>query len=141
MMSKIFYIFLFCLFSFLLTYKEVKAHGGRTDSSGCHNCRTGACAGEYHCHGGGGYVAPQIQIQPVVTPSLQPVTVESPKPQIQDYKPLNNNTENTNNLKEVQKQNENNQNDSNPVDSFIMLASILGSLGLGYFIYGIFNRS
>lgn len=26
------------------------AHGGRLDSQGGHNCRTGSCAGTYHCH-------------------------------------------------------------------------------------------
>lgn len=29
------------------------AHSGRTDSSGCHNCYTSECYGEYHCHNGG----------------------------------------------------------------------------------------
>lgn len=36
----------------------VRAHPGRTDSSGCHTCRTncadwGLSTGDYHCHGGG----------------------------------------------------------------------------------------
>lgn len=26
------------------------SHGGGLDSQGGHNCRVGACAGEYHCH-------------------------------------------------------------------------------------------
>lgn len=39
----------------LLVPMEVMAHPGRTDSSGCHTCRTncsswGLSSGEYHCH-------------------------------------------------------------------------------------------
>jgi len=26
------------------------SHGGGLDSRGGHNCRTGSCAGTYHCH-------------------------------------------------------------------------------------------
>jgi hypothetical protein len=44
---------LITLFLFLLFPKVISAHSGRTDSSGCHNCYTGSCAGEYHCHNGG----------------------------------------------------------------------------------------
>lgn len=40
-------------FLFLHLATSIWAHSGRTDSSGCHNCYTSACAGEYHCHGGG----------------------------------------------------------------------------------------
>lgn len=50
---------------FFLSAPQVNAHSGRTDAYGCHNCRVGSCAGEYHCHNGGssggygGYVAPR----------------------------------------------------------------------------------
>lgn len=40
---------------FLFSIKTTHAHPGRTDSSGCHTCRTncsswGLSTGEYHCH-------------------------------------------------------------------------------------------
>lgn len=43
---------------FLAITSNVSAHPGRTDSSGCHTCRTncpswGLSYGEYHCHNGG----------------------------------------------------------------------------------------
>ena len=88
----------------------VSAHPGRTDSSGCHTCRTncpswGLGYGEYHCHrakalpqpeppikskfgeGGTGYTlpAPEYQNQSVVIPKntaeTQVVTPEVAKPQ------------------------------------------------------------
>ena len=34
----------------LLSITPVSAHGGRLDANGGHNCRTGSCAGTYHCH-------------------------------------------------------------------------------------------
>jgi len=56
MKSVKFIILLFC-FGFLFV-KISWAHPGRTDSSGCHTCRTncpgwGLSYGEYHCHNGG----------------------------------------------------------------------------------------
>lgn len=41
-----------------LLIEEVDAHPGRTDSNGCHTCRTncgkwGLSTGQYHCHNGG----------------------------------------------------------------------------------------
>ena len=43
------------VFTFALLGQVVFAHPGRTDSSGCHTCRTncsswGLSYGEYHCH-------------------------------------------------------------------------------------------
>jgi len=140
-MSKIFYISLFCFSSVVFTSLEVKAHGGRTDSNGCHNCRTGACAGEYHCHGGGVYKAPQVHTKPTDTPSPKLLPIVNPKTEIQEDKTVNNNIESIDKSKEIQKQDENKKNNSHPADDFVKLVSILGSLGLGYFIYGIFNRS
>lgn len=51
-MKKILYILLCLVFLWPLTSQ---AHPGRTDSSGCHTCRTncaswGLSSGEYHCH-------------------------------------------------------------------------------------------
>lgn len=60
---------LFILSLFILFVPSVSAHSGRTDSSGCHNCYTSYCYGEYHCHNGGGsyggYVAPITPKNPV----------------------------------------------------------------------------
>lgn len=46
---------LIILFIFIFAPLVVFAHPGRTDSSGCHTCRTncakwGLSTGEYHCH-------------------------------------------------------------------------------------------
>jgi len=51
---------------------SIYAHSGRTDSSGCHTCRTncpsyGLSYGEYHCHGGGSVQGVQ-ESQPIYTP-------------------------------------------------------------------------
>lgn len=47
-------------FSLLIVPSEVFAHPGRTDSNGCHQCKTnceswGLTTGEYHCHNGNAY--------------------------------------------------------------------------------------
>ena len=58
-MSMRFRIFLFCILSaffliiLLFSIQSVRAHSGRTDSSGGHNCNVGSCAGTYHYHSGG----------------------------------------------------------------------------------------
>lgn len=49
------FICLFCIINFLFVFNISLAHPGRTDSSGCHTCRTncaswGLSSGEYHCH-------------------------------------------------------------------------------------------
>lgn len=51
------YLFLGIIFLFI-QISVVYAHPGRTDSSGCHTCRTncsswGLSYGQYHCHNGG----------------------------------------------------------------------------------------
>lgn len=51
------YIF-FSLVIFFSFFTVVKAHSGRTDSSGGHNCYTGSCAGTYHYHNGGSAYTP-----------------------------------------------------------------------------------
>lgn len=43
----------FLIFYFFIQPINIEAHSGRTNSSGCHNCNVGSCAGEYHCHNGG----------------------------------------------------------------------------------------
>jgi hypothetical protein len=50
------------------------AHPGRTDSSGCHTCRTncpswGLSYGEYHCHRSKGVVQPEEPIRSHYDPS------------------------------------------------------------------------
>ena len=57
MKFRVKYFIVLCLIC-LMVPSEVYAHPGRTDSNGCHYCRTN-CAkwglrnGEYHCHNGG----------------------------------------------------------------------------------------
>lgn len=77
------------------------AHPGRTDSSGCHTCRTncskwGLSTGEYHCHRAkalpqpkepvkshfsetGGYTTPAPEYKQTATPILKTDTVAKPK--------------------------------------------------------------
>lgn len=56
-MRKILLLAIVIFFSSAI-YSPASAHPGRTDSSGCHTCRTncpswGLSYGEYHCHNGG----------------------------------------------------------------------------------------
>lgn len=72
-MKKIF-IPLFSIIFLLISHSPVLAHPGRTDSSGCHTCRTncaswGLSTGEYHCHGGSTYVAPAVTKAPTAAPT------------------------------------------------------------------------
>ena len=64
-MLKLKYLFLITLLAIfpVLTL----AHSGRTDSVGCHTCRTncyswGLSSGEYHCHRSKGYIQPKEQV-------------------------------------------------------------------------------
>lgn len=38
------------LFAIISSFTPVNSHGGRIDSRGGHNCKSGSCAGTYHCH-------------------------------------------------------------------------------------------
>lgn len=97
-MKKIFFVSLTIL---LFTPALVFAHPGRTDSSGCHMCRTncaswGLSSGEYHCHQakalsqpiepikshksntGVGYTTPapeykipKVEVKKIVTPKIE----------------------------------------------------------------------
>jgi len=56
-MKKISFCILLLVIIMGLQTNLANAHPGRTDSSGCHTCRTncpnwGLSYGEYHCHGG-----------------------------------------------------------------------------------------
>lgn len=58
-MRKLLAFAAFALLLVLPTSVSIQAHPGRTDSNGCHTCRTncekwGLAYGEYHCHNGGG---------------------------------------------------------------------------------------
>lgn len=54
-MKKILFAVLFIVAVGSILAFKASAHPGRTDSSGCHSCRTnceawGLSYGEYHCH-------------------------------------------------------------------------------------------
>lgn len=68
---KRYLVVLFTSISFIATFSigPVKAHSGRTDSSGGHNCYVGACAGTYHYHNGGSYTAPYSPPKPLYKPT------------------------------------------------------------------------
>lgn len=58
-MRKVLRILFLGSFIFIIPILLVSAHPGRTDSRGCHTCRTncakwGLSTGQYHCHNGGG---------------------------------------------------------------------------------------
>jgi len=78
-MQKIFlYIPLLIMVAFPVI---VQAHPGRTDSSGCHTCRTncaswGLSTGEYHCHRSKGVPQP---LAPVRSIQAEHVTVPAPE--------------------------------------------------------------
>jgi hypothetical protein len=60
----LFIVFLSVILPFAISF----AHPGRTDSSGCHTCRTncpswGLSYGEYHCHRSKGVVQPKEPIR------------------------------------------------------------------------------
>lgn len=81
------YTILLCL-SLIIIPCEAYAHPGRTDSNGCHYCRTN-CAkwglrdGEYHCHGGSSsnstnsYNSTSPYSQPTPQPEQQPEVQKS----------------------------------------------------------------
>src|SRR3990167_2648705 len=59
------------------------AHPGRTDSAGCHTCRTncpnwGLSYSEYHCHRSKGVLQPSEPVRSIRNPSGTGVTVPAP---------------------------------------------------------------
>lgn len=69
-------IFLIPLFSY--------AHSGRTDSSGCHTCRTncpnwGLSAGEYHCHNAKAAPQPEEPVRSIYNASGAGKTIPAPE--------------------------------------------------------------
>lgn len=97
-MKKIHYL-IFTFFIVLATVSSANAHSGRTDSLGCHTCRTncaswGLSTGEYHCHRAKS-LAPQ-PIEPVTSHKVEGgVGYTEPAP---EYKMPVNETINTNNI-------------------------------------------
>ena len=60
---------------------EVNAHSGRTNSSGCHNCNVGSCAGTYHCHNSGSSGGSTgTYIQQLLYPTSTPIPTNTPRP-------------------------------------------------------------
>ncbi len=62
----------------LLSINFALAHPGRTDSSGCHTCKTnceewGLSYGEYHCHN-----TPKLTPTPALTPEPTPAPKSTP---------------------------------------------------------------
>jgi len=111
MVNKVF-IILFVGFIFLSINTDVLAHPGRTDSSGCHTCRTncaswGLSYGEYHCHSGSSTSSntqsdTSIQdalnrIKPqesnVVVPPVQPKQILLPMPTLKPLPTVQKNNE------------------------------------------------
>lgn len=72
---------------YLSLVKNIHAHPGRTDSSGCHTCKTncdswGLNYGEYHCHNGGstgGTSTQQLYVAPTSPPYIPPTTKPTAK--------------------------------------------------------------
>lgn len=58
----------------LIATSNARAHSGRTDSSGGHNCNVGSCAGTYHYHNGGGSYTPppEPEYEPPQEPEYEP---------------------------------------------------------------------
>lgn len=76
-------IAILCVLAFVLSFGSVVtfAHPGRTDSVGCHRCRTncsswGLSYGEYHCHRSKGLSQPK---EPVRSIRDQQITVPAPE--------------------------------------------------------------
>lgn len=93
-MRKLLAFATFALLLVLPTSTSIQAHPGRTDSNGCHTCRTncekwGLAYGEYHCHNGGGTSssggtsAPSTSGSSTPSPSTQqPVQEAKPKVEV-----------------------------------------------------------
>lgn len=72
---------------FLLVASPVLAHPGRTDSAGCHTCRTNCPSwdlyyGEYHCHNGGSSTSTKV-VAPIIVSTPKPTVKPTPVPTIQ----------------------------------------------------------
>lgn len=69
---------------FLIAPNISFAHPGRTDSSGCHTCRTncsnwGLSTGEYHCHQSKGITQPKEPIRSIRNENGVGKTVPAPE--------------------------------------------------------------
>lgn len=110
-MKKLFLVNI-CVFSLFIPLVAL-AHPGRTDSSGCHTCRTncskwGLSTGEYHCHRAktlpqpkepvkshfsetGGYTTPAPEYKQPAVPTSKPITEVKPKIEKAETMPVVNN--------------------------------------------------
>lgn len=76
---------IFTLIIITLTIPSVSfAHPGRTDSSGCHTCRTncsswGLSTGEYHCHRSKGVTQPTEPVRSIRNENGVGTTVPAPE--------------------------------------------------------------
>ena len=89
-MRKLLAFATFALLLVLPTSTSIQAHPGRTDSNGCHTCRTncekwGLAYGEYHCHNGGGTSSSGGTSAPSTSGSSTP-SPSTPQP-VQEAKP------------------------------------------------------
>jgi hypothetical protein len=83
------------------------AHPGRTDSSGCHTCRTncsnwGLSTGEYHCHRSKGVTQPVEPIRSIRNEGGIGTTVPAPEYKIPDNNTVNTSTINTTSVPSTQ---------------------------------------
>src|SRR3989338_2945959 len=91
------------ILSFLLVPIFAFAHPGRTDSSGCHICRTncpnwGLSYGEYHCHRSKGIIQPKEPVRSIHNNSGNGITVPAP-----EYKTPSNTLKKVENTKVINK--------------------------------------
>ena len=88
--------FLFILIISIFIIPSISfAHPGRTDSSGCHTCRTncsnwGLSTGEHHCHRSKGITQPKEPVKSIRNESGVGKTIPAP-----EYKTPANNSINT----------------------------------------------
>lgn len=98
-MKKIISILVLMVF-FLPSYSF--AHSGRTDSSGCHTCRTncsswGLFTGEYHCHRSKGIIQPKEPVKSIKNESGVGKTVSAPEYKIPKIDTTSNSIDTTTN--------------------------------------------
>jgi len=127
--KKWYFLFLIIFVGIIFLVKPTFAHPGRTDSSGCHTCRTncsswGLSYGEYHCHRAKALPQPE---EPIKSNLGSPGYTE-PAP---EYKLPSNNIS-TNNI------NNSNISTKSPLESFWLW--VIGIGVVGYILYAIFKK-
>lgn len=132
---------------FIIVVPDVLAHSGRTDSYGCHTCRTncsswGLSYGEYHCHQAKSLPQPEEPIHSKYGEGGTGYTNPAP-----EYKKTNSNIIPINNINLNSNANSSSLNDNYNVNtfddtnnfdvvdgfvSFITIALVVGGVYLGY---------